>query len=144
MKLSLWYLEIPGYSFKSQVQVTVSEEYWTLSVAWIISFHINTIENCIPVWYLPLRKDNKKKESSKEDDDYGTGNPPCSEGLRDPDLLLRRSRPDLVTSCSTWMERAVSEVRGFHFPGELSSKGTHGRKLQLSSHTLGKYMIKQE
>lgn len=79
---------------------------------------MNTRENCIPVLYWPLRKDNKKKERSKEDDGYGTGNPPCSEGLQNPDLLLRRSRPDVLTSCSTCMERAMSEARGFHFPGE--------------------------
>lgn len=38
----------PGYCpFKIQVQITLSEEYWTLSAAWMISFHINTLENCI-------------------------------------------------------------------------------------------------
>lgn len=67
---------------------------------------------------MPLRKDNKKKEISKEDDDYGTGNPPFTEGLWDPDLLLKRSRPDVTTCCSTCMERGMSEARGFHFPRE--------------------------
>lgn len=95
------------------MQVSLSAEYWTLLVAWITSSPINILENCTQVWWPPPRKDNEKRESSEEDG-YGTGNPPCSEELREPDLLLRRSRPDAVRVCSTCTGK--SSIRGHVLP----------------------------
>ena len=84
---------------------------------------------------MPLRKD--KKRESGEEDGYGTGNPPCSEGLRELDLLLRRSRPDVVTGCSTCTGKSNVRGEGSSSP---EGKGLTGRKLQL----MGEYIFKQE
>lgn len=64
----------------------------------------------------------QQERESAEEDGYGMGNPPCSEGLRDPSLLLRRSRPDVVTGCGTCMGTSNVRAEGSSVP---RGKRTH-------------------
>jgi len=96
----------------------------------------NLLETRTQVWYPPLREDKEKRESGEEDG-CGTGNPPRSKGLREPDLLLRRSRPDVVTGCSACMGKSNVRGRGSSLPRGKQAPWQNAAATQ--SHAPGKH-----